>query len=1099
MRRFSLSCNKFAHFQSQRRAGDLHHGTPPTDWADLLRSLLDVPISIVGFFPHGEGQRQGLITHTDDSFPAGTPAGVGAEFTQPEGPGGAPAIGDLSVPPALARMLSLLMQPDGMTIIPDLRADDTRSEALAQARTWGVRSLAGIIFPGDGGSRPGVVCVMDRQRRGYTVGELELLQCVAETVRAHESLAVLLERAAHMPGCGPVGRAGDLLPALRELISEEPGNAVQLVAETLADCLEACALEIHERAGQRGMLRLSAAYGQPGRLLGRITARAGSCCQADVAMKTGRTVMSEDLHNSCVYRTAALLRRIGVGRGVSAPIPGGEEPMGAISVYWKHPGAIPPSCVRIIEAIGACLGAAAAWRQACDSLCRRLADPAWVARSLGRHIQTAEVGRDGCIFAASGLFLGGCGGDFGLPDAWSGTNPEEPRLRACSALGPREGLQGIAQYDHSVRTHSGEDAWYRLIRVAVPGDAGTSHRALILQTDITDSARIARLLESPDRIFPGPAEGERRPAVIAVDASGNILHATGDWSGILCSQVDAFTGMGLDPIFPTDCDCGRDTCVRARAELSRGLRKVSAGMAGGFELEFECGLSGEARRIRSRIERIPVPGRKCMAVGLWDVTPAGEEGGSPSPATPAASGTGSSDAGNRPGSGAGQGGGRIEETIARLSYHDPMTGLPNQTLLRDRLDLAVLRARRSGRQLGLLLLDLDRFKIVNDSLGRQAGDQLLRLVARRLVQTAHTCDTVARMGGDEFMILLPEMDRAEDAEEAASRILEAIRQPFRMGGRELFVTGSVGISMFPANGDDAESLIKDADIAMYQAKAVGGNRHELFNPSMTARAYERFGLEADLHQAIRQKEFEVFYQPQFDLDSGVIHCVEALVRWRHPGRGVVLPDQFIPVAEETGLIVPIGHEVLSRSFRDIRGLQRRGHHGLRLSVNVSLRQFHQPALVNQVEELLQETGMNPDDVSLEITESVAMCPMVSCINTLHGLKTLGLRMVLDDFGQGHSSLNRLKRLPIDSIKIDRAFIRRITLDQRDAAIARAIITMAHSLDLSVTAEGVEESGQLEFLRQEGCDAVQGFLFSRPVPLEEIEAMLEEGRRLELAV
>lgn len=1097
MRCSALSFNEFAHFHPQCQAGELHPGINGSDWAELLRSLLDVPIALVGVIDPAGVDGPGLPTHAGDSRPercsAGLTHGGGLEAA------GIPGTGGRNSPAELVRMLGGVMQRDGMTIIPDLRASDTRSEILSRASAWGVRSLAGFLFPGDAGGGSIIVCVMDRQRRGYTVGELEILQRVAEIARASRSLAGALEGVKRILGESPAASAKQASSALQELISDEPANTVQHVAEAMAVHLEACALEIHERAGHRGMLRLSAAWGQPGHLLGRRTARMGSRCQADTAMKTGRPVMSEDLGTECGYRTAALLRRIGVGRGISVPIGDTGEPMGVISVYWSLPGAIPAPVAGLVRSVAGCLGEYAARRRAQDALCGRLGDPAWVSRNLGRHLQTAAIGCDGRIVAASGLFLGGATEPACLPDTWSGVKGAPVPLQAGSLLGPRTLIRDILKGDHVVRTPSGDEAWYRLIRVSVPAGSECGRRAMVLQTDITDQVRADRLLDAPELLFSGSGVCSRPDAAAVVDGSGTILQATGEWPGIVRPPTGGISCIGLDPIFPTECDCGRETCTRARAELTRAIRKAASGAHGGLRLEFLCGPPERTRCILSRVERIPDAGRNWIAVGLWDLTSSRLEDGERAVSQDGAGVSPVAENGRRRKEGGGIDERQIEETIAHLSYHDGITGLPNHTLLRDRLDLAVLRARRSGMQFGLLVLDLDRFKVLNDSLGRQAGDHLLRLVGQRLVQAIRAGDTVARLGGDEFLILLPEIGRAEDAERAACQILDVMKKPFRLGGRDVFVTCSIGISLYPASGDDAEALIKDADIAMYRAKAVGGDCHELFSPSMTVKAYERFGLEADLHQAIRQKEFEVFYQPLFDLDSGIIHGAEALVRWRHPARGLMLPDSFISVAEETGLIVPIGHDVLRRSFHDIRGLQQRGHPGLRLSVNISLRQFHQPDLVSQVEEVLHDTGMNPDEVSLEITESVAMCPMVSCVNTLHGLKTLGLRMSLDDFGQGHSSLTRLKRLPIDSIKIDRAFVRRLTLDQRDAAIARAMITMAHSLDLDVTAEGVEEPAQLEFLRREGCDAVQGFLLSRPVPLADLETMLREGRRIGEAV
>lgn len=437
---------------------------------------------------------------------------------------------------------------------------------------------------------------------------------------------------------------------------------------------------------------------------------------------------------------------------------------------------------------------------------------------------------------------------------------------------------------------------------------------------------------------------------------------------------------------------------------------------------------------------------------------------------------------------------RAEEQIEYLAHHDPLTGLPNRTLFRDRLDMAIVHARRNHLRLGVLFLDLDRFKVINDSLGHSAGDRFLQSVSTRLMGCIRHGDTVVRLGGDEFVVLLSEMAHPEDPARVAAKILEALRQPFEVDGRELFATVSIGASSFPEDGEDAESLLKHADIAMYRAKAAHGNCCRLFTPAMNRRASAQLNLEADLHHAVLREEFIVHYQPMVSFPRGVVEGVEALVRWQHPRRGLVYPSQFIPLAEETGLIVPMGLLVLRTACRESAGWRDADEQPIRLAVNFSLRQLQQPDLLREVEACLRATGRAPGSLDLEITESAAIESVRSHHSVLDELRAAGLRMSLDDFGSGYSSLNHLRRLPIDTLKMDRSFVRSSVRDPSDAAIARAIISMAHSLNQRVVAEGVDRVEQREFLRREGCDAMQGYVFSRPVSAEKIEALLRRRVR-----
>jgi diguanylate cyclase (GGDEF)-like protein/PAS domain S-box-containing protein len=433
-----------------------------------------------------------------------------------------------------------------------------------------------------------------------------------------------------------------------------------------------------------------------------------------------------------------------------------------------------------------------------------------------------------------------------------------------------------------------------------------------------------------------------------------------------------------------------------------------------------------------------------------------------------------------------------EEQIKSLAYHDTLTGLPNRLLFNDRLSIAVAQAHRLHQRLAVLFLDLDRFKVINDSLGHGVGDRLLQEVARRLLQTVREGDTVARLGGDEFTLLLPGAGRPLDLAKLAEKILDGLKQPYRIEGNELFVTASMGVSLYPEDGQNPDALVKNADTAMYRAKDQGRDNYQLYTAAMNATALERLGMENSLRKALAARELEVYYQPVLTLATGAVYGVEALLRWQHPERGLISPGDFIPLAEVTGLIIPLGKWVLSTACRQMKEWHERGH-PLTVSVNLSARQFQQPDLVEQVTRVLDETGLAPRSLELEITESNAMQSAETTAQTLKALKTLGVRISIDDFGIGYSSLSYLKRLPIDTLKIDQSFVRDITTDPDDAAIVTAVIAMAHTLKLVVVAEGVEDQDQLAFLHARQCDRMQGFLFSQPLPPDDCEKLLRRHR------
>ena len=432
---------------------------------------------------------------------------------------------------------------------------------------------------------------------------------------------------------------------------------------------------------------------------------------------------------------------------------------------------------------------------------------------------------------------------------------------------------------------------------------------------------------------------------------------------------------------------------------------------------------------------------------------------------------------------------RAEEELAYMAQYDPLTGLANRALFRDRLEHALARAERNGNLVALMFLDLDRFKAVNDTLGHSYGDELLKEVARRVEGRVRESDTVARLGGDEFAIVLEDLSYAQDAIPVAQDILDLVSQPLVLDGHEVFVTGSIGIAVRPPS--EGDRLLKDADAAMYRAKQRGRNSHEFYTEEMNVQAHERLALERDLRRALDREEFLLHYQPQVDLATGKIVGAEALLRWQHPERGLVSPGEFIPVLEDTGMIVPVGEWVLRTACRQGRVWQESGLGPLRVAANLSARQFGQEGLVDTVAGILEETGLDSLTLELEITESLLMDDVEASTQALTELKrsVSGIRIAIDDFGTGYSSLYRLKTLPIDLIKIDRSFVRDIAADPDDAAIVTAILGLAHNLRLEVIAEGVETGEQMAFLRERGCDLAQGYYLSRPIPAGELTELL----------
>ncbi|MFH1945795.1 MAG: EAL domain-containing protein [Acidobacteriota bacterium] len=436
----------------------------------------------------------------------------------------------------------------------------------------------------------------------------------------------------------------------------------------------------------------------------------------------------------------------------------------------------------------------------------------------------------------------------------------------------------------------------------------------------------------------------------------------------------------------------------------------------------------------------------------------------------------------------------IEQQFQSLAHFDSLTCLPNRTYMMEKLSQLLVQARWNNHTLALLFIDLDHFKKINDTLGHDAGDKMLKEVASRLVECVRDSDTVARMGGDEFMIILPKITKAQDAAVIAQRVIESFDSPFTLNGHDCMIGASIGISQYPTDGDDYESLVKNADIAMYKAKEIGGKNYQFYNPAMNMAAFQQLVLENKLRVAVENKEFVLHYQPLINLKDFRIEGMEALIRWKDPEmEDLIYSSQFIPLAEETGLIIPIGEWVLEEACHQAKRWQDAGFPSMKMSVNISGRQFRQHNMVEQVAETLRITRIDATCLELELTESVLLQTEVTT-KVLNDINSMGVQLSIDDFGKGYSSLSYLKKLPIRKLKIDQTFVEGITQDASDREIVKAIISMSHSLNIRVLAEGVETLEQLKFLKESGCDEAQGYLFCRPQPAEDLGKILSKTER-----
>jgi diguanylate cyclase (GGDEF)-like protein len=436
---------------------------------------------------------------------------------------------------------------------------------------------------------------------------------------------------------------------------------------------------------------------------------------------------------------------------------------------------------------------------------------------------------------------------------------------------------------------------------------------------------------------------------------------------------------------------------------------------------------------------------------------------------------------------------RAERHVNFLAYHDSLTGLPNRTLFIERLEHHIARARRGGAQIAVLFMDLDGFKLINDSLGHDVGDLLLKAVSDRLTSVLRESDTVARLGGDEFTAIVSDVDSEGQISTAARRVLAELTAPVVVNGQEVFVGASIGIAVYPNDGHDVRTLLRSADMAMYRAKELGRNNYQFYTPDMGDRVLARMSLESSVRRALDRKEFTVFYQPIIDLASGQIRSLEALVRWLHPELGLVPPADFIPLAEETGLIIPLGAWIFEHVCEQVAAWRDAGISPPPIAVNMSSRQLNDNDLVETMRAAMRAHRLEPGSMTLELTENSVMQNLNTSVDMLRSLRELGLALAIDDFGTGYSSLSYLTRLPIDTLKIDRSFVQHVPGSAENNAIVEAVIALAHSLRFQVVAEGVEEEAQLEYLRNIGCDAVQGYLCGRPAGAADTLTLLQHKR------
>lgn len=551
-----------------------------------------------------------------------------------------------------------------------------------------------------------------------------------------------------------------------------------------------------------------------------------------------------------------------------------------------------------------------------------------------------------------------------------------------------------------------------------------------------------------------------------LDETGTIIAVNNAWRDFAIANGGRATSVSEGANYLAACNAVTAGGADEGRGFAEGIRAVLNGERDIFEIEYACHSPLQQRWFIAKVARFAGDGPRRAVITHSDIS----------------------------------GRKSAEEQLLYQAHYDHLTNLPNRLLFRDRLENALAQAQRNHRITGVLFIDLDRFKVINDTLGHLFGDQLILLVSQRLIECLRDGDTVCRLGGDEFAVLLPDLMAADDANQVVQKIEAALAEPFILDGNDTFVSASIGIAIHPGDGEDADTLIRNADTAMYSAKALGGNNHQFYSATMNKMAVARMRLESSLRRALERGEFLLYYQPKLGVPRGEICGAEALLRWKHPERGLVSPAEFIPLLEETGLILPVGLWVLETACAQLRVWREAGLALPSIAINLSARQFQQADLDVRIRDIIAASGIAPADIELEITESMLMLDPQQAVAMLAKLKQLGVRISVDDFGTGYSSLAYLKQFPLDALKIDRAFISSITDDQAsqdDATLALTIINLAHNLKLNVVAEGVETEYQAHFLTRHGCDVLQGFYFSRPVAPDDFAQLLSEPNRFTL--
>ena len=611
----------------------------------------------------------------------------------------------------------------------------------------------------------------------------------------------------------------------------------------------------------------------------------------------------------------------------------------------------------------------------------------------------------------------------------------------------RQPVGAFLNFENRYLGADGTPIWAALNFTLMQDRPGASRYLMMVMKDITTRKQTEISLHESERFAQATIDA-LGTHICVVDAGGTILAVNQAWRGfgrIIGAGAES-VAVGENYLRICDQACGESAPTAAR--VGQGIRAVLAGGMAEFELEYSCGTPDEQYWLLLKVTRFPDDGPLRVVITHLDITERE----------------------------------RVAARLLHLAYHDALTGLPIRLLLEDSLNLAVGDAERHGRVVAVLFLDVDRFKLINDTLGHAAGDQLLREVAWRLARCLRSGDTIGRVGGDEFVIILADLQSGDDSAQVAQKLMAALEQPMQLDGIETFITISIGIALYPRDGAGSESLLKNADSAMYTAKDAGRNNYNYYVGETHSRTLLKMQLGNCLQRALERDELFLHYQPQVELLSGRIIGAEALLRWQHPTMGLVPPCDFIPIAEELGLIVSIGEWVMRTACAQNKRWQQAGLAPVRVAVNMSARQLMRKDVIEFVRRTLAESGLEARYLELELTESMMMDKTEQTIATLDGLKALGVQLSIDDFGTGYSNLGYLERFPLDTLKIDKSFVHQIGATEHEdgGTIARTVIHLAHSLGLQVIAEGVETEQQLRYLRRYGCDSIQGYYFSRPL-------------------